>query len=314
MIDQKRRLQTQIKDNLNSIGERLNGRPVTVAFIGTVGVGKSSLINTIATAMATGSWQQHAYTGGHGGQAEPVTAVIRRYPQCCRPERHNNTLFPTLMDVQGLPDHIDATWRKVLSLLFYGRIPEQENLLDVVAYLEARDEFRRPKYCRGRDDLKVDRVVVVASAQEDLPMDLLEALVEVARPIRGRSRRGIPIFGVMTKCDLVDPEVDVDYQHRERRFKDVLGLQGTPRFLRCINYCSDIDPDNNMIFTSYPYIDVPVLRLMTQICDPAIEVVHQHEPYPYWHFLREKSLWIIVTIFVIFLAFICILSPNRPRY
>ncbi|XP_046546730.1 uncharacterized protein LOC124256813 [Haliotis rubra] len=307
MDHQKRRLQAQIKDNLQKIGRRLNGRPMTVAFIGTIGVGKSSLINTIATAMGTGFWQQHAYTGGHGGQADPVTAVIRRYPQCCRPEEHRNQLFPTLMDVQGLPDHPDAIWREALSLLFYGHIPEEANLHDVVDYLQARDDIRRPRYIRGRDRLKVDRVVVVASAQEHLPKGLLESVVKIARPVSGRSRRGIPIFGIMTKTDLVDPDVDLDYLQREEKFKDILGLHGTPRFLRCINYCSAIDPDNNMIFTSYPYIDVPVLRLMTQICDPAIEVVHQQEPYPYRQLAREKTCWIVMAIVVIFLAFVFIL-------
>ncbi|XP_067677622.1 uncharacterized protein [Haliotis asinina] len=306
-MDQKRRLQAQIKDNLQKIGSRLNGRPMTVAFIGSVGVGKSSLINTIATAMGTGCWQQHAYTGGHGGQADPVTTVIRRYPQCCRPEEHRNPLFPTLIDVQGLPEHLEGPWSDVLSLLFYGRIPEEENLHDVIGYLQTRDDIRRPKYIRGRDRLKVDRVVVVASATQLLPVDLLQSIVEIARPIQGRSRRGIPIFGVMTKSDLVDPDVDTEYLQKEQRFKDILGLQGTPRFLRCINYCSDIDPDNNMIFQSYPYLDVPVLRLMTQICDPAIEVVHQREPYPYQHLTREKTFWILMAVVVIFLAFALLL-------
>ncbi|XP_041373202.1 uncharacterized protein LOC121386390 [Gigantopelta aegis] len=275
---------TRFIKRIKNISDEVEGRPLTVALIGCVGVGKSSLINTIAAALSTGRWREYAYSGMRGNMAEPVTTHTKRFPRCCQPDSMDTEKLPTLLDIAGFPEAMDWIWEKVLQLLFYGRIPENENLKNVYDYLtrQREDASIIPKYIRTYDHLKVDRVIVVCSANEEVPEHLLDSVMRAARPFDGPAKRNIPIFCAMTKSDTVDETGDPIVRQRRNAVIASLGLQGSEhRFAMCTNYCSAVDPFDLRLEQTLPGLDVPVLKFFTQVCDPVIAVDHANQNYPW---------------------------------
>ena len=95
------------------------------------------------------------------------------------------------------------------------------------------------------------------------------------------SLSAIPLFGVMTKVDRVakdGKEGDVSqkvFEDRQKRFIRALGLLGaTNRYIATYNYCDDTDEEKNRLTSVMPEIDAPLLKFMTQVCDPAIQVMN----------------------------------------
>ena len=80
----------------------------------------------------------------------------------------------------------------------------------------------------------------------------------------------IPIFGVLTHKDKIDPDGD-EYQTLEKDFKEGLGLQDN-RFLLCTSYCDDYDKlrGKSRLDQRHPELDIPILRFMQQVS------VHEH--------------------------------------
>ena len=72
------------------------------------------------------------------------------------------------------------------------------------------------------------------------------------------------MYGVLTHADRYTSK-DVRVADRENAFMRALGIPIT-RFARIKNYCPDIDPSLTYEDTIIPSLDVPVLRLMRQVC------------------------------------------------
>ncbi|KAK7502629.1 hypothetical protein BaRGS_00006204, partial [Batillaria attramentaria] len=79
----------------------------------------------------------------------------------------------------------------------------------------------------------------------------------------------IPVFGVITKKD----KISGDSAEMTEAFKLALGLNNTT-FLCCKNYCDDLDPEGDRAQEVDPAIDLPILKFMVQVCDPARAVLH----------------------------------------
>ena len=75
----------------------------------------------------------------------------------------------------------------------------------------------------------------------------------------------IPIYGVLTHADKHEST------DRQAKFKSHLGLINT-RFKCITNYCTDVDPNESYISTTLPELDIPVLKLMTQVSISIVSV------------------------------------------
>ncbi len=89
----------------------------------------------------------------------------------------------------------------------------------------------------------------------------------------------------MTKVDKVVPEgkepqedeVSQElFKERETLFINKLGLRGASnRYVSLSNYCDDTDPGNRRLETNIPELDLPVLRFLAQVVDPAVRVINK---------------------------------------
>ncbi|XP_041369346.1 uncharacterized protein LOC121383405 isoform X1 [Gigantopelta aegis] len=287
-FDLERKKDKLIRRIIKLVGSDEEKRPLNVAVIGPMGVGKSSFINTTAAALSGDRWREYAYTGSHGGDGSQITVFTNSYPKCCMAE---NTKFiqvalPTFIDIAGFSDEDNDKWVELLKIVFYGRLPEGESLAEAEHYY--RDNGMKglmEKYSSNDEKLKVDRIIFVSAAKNQVPVNLIKAVIRAARPLGTKEnpmKRTIPIYGVMTKADKVGgPELSQsEYDETEKAFIEALGLQGSRhRFLLCQNYCDDVDVDKKRTETLLPALDIPVLQFMIQVCDPVIRVINEGEAY-----------------------------------
>lgn len=168
--------------------------------------------------------------------------------------------YPTILDMTGFQDTDDEAVRETLEMIFEGRIRDgtklnskgRRNVLDIV----------KPLF----PDTKVDRIIFIASAKfEKFPEELMKSV----KLLTLEGSRDIPIFGVLTHADEIDVS-DPKFCKFEKKFKDCLGLSSM-RYLRCTNYCSNFPVDNERI----PDVEVPVMRFLRQVIDPAREVYEE---------------------------------------
>ncbi|XP_046342066.2 uncharacterized protein LOC124122915 [Haliotis rufescens] len=260
-------------------------RPLNVAIIGPPGVGKSSLVNTIAASFSDDTWREYAYSGCHG-DASQITVFTKSFPKCCHGlnAKYSNVNLPTLIDIAGLTDEERERYVELLRIVFYGRLPEEESLAEADEFYKKHGiEDLRQKYAENDEKLKVDRIIFVSSATQEVPQNLIGCVLRAARPsgVIDSRKRTIPVYGVLTKQDKVGSGVltKEDYDKREKQFIDALGLAGSlHRLLRCRNYCDDVD-HGQRTDTVLPELDLPALKFMTQVSDPVFDVINERESY-----------------------------------
>lgn len=285
----KQKKQDMIFEILREVGKVVDGKKTqNIAIIGPPGVGKSSTINTIAAAFNDKRWREYAYSGFHGGDNKQVTYYTKSYQKhkYLEDRIYSDYCMPTLIDIAGFQNEESETIEEILRIVFFGRLPEEESLKDALEEKERSGlEGLKQKYLKNKEELKVDRIIFVSSATENVPKQLISCVLKAARPSGGEMAKGkrvIPIFGVLTKCDKVDLAEDSEVQDRENEFIEALGLKGAKnRYMRCENYCDDVDEKNGIDRTAElnTDIDLNVLKFMYQVCDPVYEVLGKDQEY-----------------------------------
>nr|XP_022292956.1 uncharacterized protein LOC111103783 [Crassostrea virginica]XP_022292957.1 uncharacterized protein LOC111103783 [Crassostrea virginica]XP_022292958.1 uncharacterized protein LOC111103783 [Crassostrea virginica]XP_022292959.1 uncharacterized protein LOC111103783 [Crassostrea virginica]XP_022292960.1 uncharacterized protein LOC111103783 [Crassostrea virginica] len=272
--------ETEVGNALKLFRERVTteGYALNIAFIGASGCGKSSFCNSVMTAFSVGGWRERAMTGHYGGRGRQVTQHLLSFPKTkyLDSEDLKKYNYPTLVDMNGFNDSSDDLVEELLRIVFFGRLPREEKLVDAANIYKTSGLNRlKEHYSQNFEDLKIDRIIFIASATSPPPQRLMDAVTKTAR----EEKRVIPIFGVLTHKDKIDPDSD-EYQTLEKDFKEGLGLPDN-RFLLCTSYCDDYDRlhRKSRLDQRHPELDIPILRFMQQVCDPAYEIIRDSTPY-----------------------------------
>lgn len=274
-------LEKERQREVRVLQERINkgGRPLNVALIGPAGSGKSSFCNSIMAAFSVEGWRERATTGHYGGHGEQVTHHLLSFPKVdyLDFDALYDYNYPTLIDMNGFENSCDKLAQELLRIVFFGRLPNEEKLMDAVKLYNSKGlDGLKEKYSQNNEDLKVDRIIFIASANNSfLPTQLMEAVRNTAR----KENRVIPIFGVLTHMDEISRE-DPDYRRLEQEFREGLGIPEN-RFLLCTTYCDAYDKHHgkSRLDQRHPGLDIPILKFMRQVCDPAIRVIKDRQTY-----------------------------------
>ncbi|CAC5397922.1 SPG7 [Mytilus coruscus] len=241
------------------LGTTLSGkRPLNIAVLGPPGCGKSAFLNTVFASFSNDRWREHAKHGSFSALGKQVTTRLKSYRKEVYYRETDTVLLPTFIDMTGFENEDSELNRELLNIILKGKMKENELLSDVIEYGKKYREYAlRMKYSTRPVYKRVDRIIVVCSCNplSNLPHSLFETIAEIA------SNKDITVYGVMTHADAFSTEDKI--KEREAKFRHLLGIPDT-RFVRIMNYCSEVDLTHAYLKTVIPTLDVPVLRLMTQ--------------------------------------------------
>ncbi|KAK3585094.1 hypothetical protein CHS0354_004285 [Potamilus streckersoni] len=195
--------------------------PLNVCVIGMYGVGKSSFINTIAAALNGKCWTEHAYVGNYDG-TRGVTTFVQRFRKCCQEdnEKYNYVSLPTLYDLAGFPDDDCISTEEILRIFFFGKLRQGAAIQEAIDYFKEHGILGlKQKYSgsvNDKDVNKIDRIIFVASARENLPVKLIKCVLKAAQPTASSEEkyaRSIPIFGVLTHAGPMEMDKHGELEH-----------------------------------------------------------------------------------------------------
>ncbi|XP_060077549.1 uncharacterized protein LOC132557080 [Ylistrum balloti] len=303
LINERITLITKLKDVL---GKTEDGRhPLNIVFIGMPGCGKSSFINSIAASIADDYWREYAISGQEGsgtGTSRQTTIRIKSFKAAdyVTSKRLQGYACPTLTDISGFGDEDSEITEEILRLIFYGQLRDNENLHSVFRFgKENGVTGLRSKYGKVYTEAsnKVDRIIVVASATQPIPRNLIQSVMKAARSQGDQYKREVPVFGNLTKFDEVD-ESSTEFKDIKQGFIESLSLVGAShRFAQCANYCDEIDPLSTRTNQTLPDIDVPILRFMNVVCGRNYQVANPNEDYWMINFFSGERSQQLVNVF-----------------
>nr|XP_022295104.1 uncharacterized protein LOC111105230 isoform X3 [Crassostrea virginica] len=216
-----------------------------VLLVGTVGAGKSATINTI-TAALSGERKYRAPIGAHlstpDGTRKRTTTHLMWYRGCGideskRKDMHVPKNIPNLVDMTGLENVESREQEKLLEMILMGRIPDETSIPALQDMERTNPGSLDRKFPFIYDPRRIHKILFIASATEPIPTKLIKSVRNVAQPDGSPSNvnpRYIPLFGLMTKEDLVNFE-DKEIQDREREFLQSLGIDQTASYSRWQN-------------------------------------------------------------------------------
>ncbi|XP_076455266.1 uncharacterized protein LOC143289912 [Babylonia areolata] len=270
--------------------------PRKICFVGRPGAGKSSVVNSIAARLGDG-WYPYA-PQARFSKGRPKTIHIKRFQKCCMDmetdrvnrtvlrnrEKYSGHLLPTLIDVAGLDDEAGDAMKKFLTLLMYGHVKNSSKAINVyenckIMTTAELHEAHPERY----EDMKLDVLVFVASVSEELPINLMECVADIASASHNQdAAHAIPVFGILTKKDEVDPDSE-EVMEKLETFKQTLGIDDN-NFLFCSCYCDKLFPKDaprtKKMFLEEHGIVIPLLKLLNRMCNPYLSVIEPDEPLP----------------------------------
>ncbi|XP_062618322.1 uncharacterized protein LOC134279928 [Saccostrea cucullata] len=251
-LNEKEKILERLKKNLRALKESKN-----VLLVGSLGVGKSSLINSTITAL-TGKYDFYADIGGGDKHVTPhFTGIISR-DEYWDPEDEGDKLLclPTFIDIIGLDAQLSSSDEKadtvnsmLMNLIINGRLPENCDLLDVSKQLKAgktiKDRSEEKK-------LTVDIIMVVISAKSpSIPQTLIDEIYREANI----KKRKIPVFAVLTKVDKCDMS-EQELEDKKTEICEAIGIT-QDKLLLCRNYQPGDAPDIET--------DIKILEFLTTV-------------------------------------------------
>ncbi|XP_071173684.1 uncharacterized protein LOC143080168 isoform X2 [Mytilus galloprovincialis] len=302
MYDQKQDLLDECKKLL---GTTLSGkRPLNIAVLGPPGCGKSAFLNTVFASLNNDRWREHAKHGSFSSIGKQVTRRLKSYRKEVYYKETDTVLMPTFIDMTGFENEGSELNRELLNIILKGKMKENELLSDVIEYgKKYGGNALRMKYSSRPVYKRVDRIIAVCSCNplSNLPSTLFETIAEIA------SNKDITVYGVMTHADAFSTGDTIT--EKEANFRHLLGIPDT-RFVRIKNYCSDVDPTHAYLKTVIPTLDVPVLKLMTQVLprednddvepEPDPQDIKLDYVYRYW---KPASLLVVIILVLLFGTF-----------
>ncbi|XP_062606886.1 uncharacterized protein LOC134268646 [Saccostrea cucullata] len=258
-MERRKKLWVQLDKNLRALKE-----PRNVLLVGSLGVGKSSFINSAITAL-TGKYDYYADIGdGSKHQTKFFHRISRDdyWDPDDEADKCKHLELPTFIDIIGLDAQLSASKGDeetvnsiLLHLIINGRLPENCDLLDASKKLKAGQKLKKRN---EEKNLKVDTVIVVISTENPIiPQSLIDEIYREAK-IR---ERNIPVFAVLTKVDISG----MSEQELEDKKTEICGVIGITKdkLLVCRNYQPGDTPDIET--------DIKILEFMITVCNPRIQ-------------------------------------------
>ncbi|CAC5363110.1 unnamed protein product [Mytilus coruscus] len=281
-------------------------RQENILLIGTIGAGKSATINTI-TATLSGEKSYKAPTGSKGthmhkdGRRRTTTHLIW-YNKCGIDGAKQKDMtvpkaFPHLVDMTGLADTCTKDQQELLEMIITGRIPDQTSIPALQDIQNAQGSWWQMKrdFPFSMNSRKIHKILFVACADEPIPKHLIQSVKNVAQPDgsrRNMNPRYIPIFGILTKTDLVDWK-DAKILEREDEFLEFLGIDSASCYARWKN---DVDGE----YTSSH------LLFLSKLLSPDVRIVLDQRSvcgYLLDSFIEHPILFISVTVLVVAIGY-----------
>ncbi|XP_019637468.1 PREDICTED: uncharacterized protein LOC109479871 [Branchiostoma belcheri] len=275
------KLRENVKDRINNATAEMSN----VLVIGLTGSGKSSLINSIEQSVV-GKPANLARVGR--GVGENVTLCI----EGC-------DMFSTLgdnlrdkvkfWDFVGLPNRDDEAIRTLISLALDGRIPENQPLTNP-EYFEMCKEELEDEFPVIPDGPKIQRVVVVCAADEEIPTNLLKATKKAAQPATTAADRNIPLFLFISKVDKMVGEANAEgLSRRIHKARDTLDATNY-FFEKATLYHEQTNAVNDPGMASNDSTDESLLRFLFNILNPTLRLVYaKPRPEPILGDLRRAN-------------------------
>lgn len=111
-----------------------------------------------------------------------------RFPDCGLQDEeykqpYKDGRLPVLIDLAGLSNETNEINEELLRMLMYGRLPEGEPVAKAEEIGTRQGvEGLRKLYPTENPELKVDRVIFLASVDEKIPEKLIGCVIRAARP------------------------------------------------------------------------------------------------------------------------------------
>lgn len=255
-----------IKDEVwNELIENVKAlkEPKNILFLGCLGTGKSSCINTMITAL-TGKYNMYADVGAG---TKHSTTRLHRIPreEYWKPvNKDDKTLnLPAFIDIIGLdaqlssPQDEESINSTIMNLVINGKLPENCDLLDLGKNLMEGNQIKERQ---EEKTLVVDIIVVVLSTDHpNIPQTLIDEIYDEANV----KNKQIPMFAILTKMDKCTLSKNEEEEMKIQICKSI--NIAADKLLLCSNYRPDQRPATET--------DTSLLKFLAKMCSPCLEAV-----------------------------------------
>lgn len=227
--------------------------------VGEYGVGKSSFVNTVLTAV-TGIYHEHCEVAQASSSKTNFLHVITPEDYFEITTREDEKLwYPTFLDMVGMDEANLSQFDIILEYVLEGKLKPFTDLTDFCKNIRDGREMER---IETREGPIVDVIVfLLAPKRGQDPTNLMKNVKDVLN----RSAKEIPIFVVMTKMDECDfaEEAKTDLK---RKICNTFVIS-MDRILECANY-KRCDTKSGWWEKD---AEEKVLNFLTSICDPHLQ-------------------------------------------
>ncbi|XP_052789509.1 uncharacterized protein LOC128223989 [Mya arenaria] len=261
--------------------------PEVVFLLGTPGVGKSAMVNTIVKALC-GKYYSKAVTGK--GHASTKTLTLQSFVQCGIKEYEMEPMekdilkkglskLPTIIDAAGKGDVDSEDLKEILRVSFGGFVSPGTSIQFLEDLQTKHGIGSLEDLLECSDENKVTKVVFVISCKQSFPEKLVECLHSVLQEYDDRSGKlkyPVDVFIVITKYDLVKDQslyeayskedeciTEECFEEFETKVANHFSIEGAKEN-NCIRWVSYVDGHGS----DNPHIDNIALGFVEKMMQP----------------------------------------------